>query len=159
MMSRPQAESEPGDDQSYMTEINVTPLTDVFLVLLIIFMIGASTALDAQKGDATASDQRPSERGLQVHTPQGSGEELLVPQDVILSVMADGSVYVNAEQIPAAQLPAKLAELQKTSTSARVVIRGDENASYSRIMQVISTARSSGLTNVALSTRVEGGGP
>lgn len=146
------------EEPAILAEINITPLTDVFLVLLIIFMVGASISVDAQREATptgpTAEDQQ--ERGLQINTPEGTGSELLVPKDVVVSVLPDGSVYVDQEQVPMDQLGPKLREIRASSATARVVIRGDEAASYRTIMQVISTARSSGLTDVALSTRTSG---
>jgi biopolymer transport protein ExbD len=150
--------TERDDDPAILAEINITPLTDVFLVLLIIFMVGASISVDAQREATptgpTAEDQQ--ERGLQINTPEGTGSEMLVPKDVVVSVMPDGVVYVDEEQVPLDQLGAKLGGLAKGSASARVVIRGDEKASYKTIMSVISTARKAGMTDVALSTRTSG---
>lgn len=143
------------DDPPIHAEINITPLTDVFLVLLIIFMVGASISVDVQREATptgpTAEEQQ--ERGLQIKTPEGTGQEMLVPKDVVISVLPDGSVYVDEVQVPMEDLASKLQEVRAGSTTARVVIRGDEAASYKTIMKVISTARSSGLTDVALSTR------
>lgn len=146
------------DDPAILAEINITPLTDVFLVLLIIFMVGASISVDASRettpSGPTAEEQQ--ERGLQINTPEGTGQEMLVPKDVVLSVMPDGSVYVDEEAVALDALGPKLEELRAGASSARVVIRGDEEASYKTIMKVISTARGAGLTDVALSTRSAG---
>lgn len=152
----PDPEREISDDEpAILAEINITPLTDVFLVLLIIFMVGAAVSVDAQREGATGEPNAPApeERGLQVRTPTGSGDEMIVRKDVVVAVMPDGGVYVDGEVVSEAELPARLREAAKGSATARVVVRGDENASYRTIMRVISTARSSGLTDVALSTR------
>ena len=143
------------EEPAILAEINITPLTDVFLVLLIIFMVGASISVDAQKQDAAKgpSAEDAAERGLQINTPEGTGSELLVPKDVVISVLPDGSVYVDDAIVPVEQLSAKLREVAASQTNARVVIRGDEAASYRLIMDVISKARGVGLTDVALSTR------
>lgn len=149
------SEGDEFEEPNILAEINITPLTDVFLVLLIIFMVGASISVDAQKeeGAKGPSAEDAAERGLQIKTPEGTGSELLVPKDVVISVLPDGQVYVDEDPVPVEQLTAKLREIAAGQTSARVVIRGDEAASYRLIMDVISKARGVGLTDVALSTR------
>ncbi len=150
--------TERDDDPAILSEINITPLTDVFLVLLIIFMVGASISVD-QREEATPTgptSEDQAERGLQINTPEGTGQEMLVPKDVVVSVMPDGTVYVDDQPVEMEGLGAKLAELRAGSSTARVVIRGDESASYKTIMKVISTARGAGMTDVALSTRTGG---
>ena len=159
MMQTPSADDgadrDEDDEPNILAEINITPLTDVFLVLLIIFMVGASISVDAQKEEAAKgpSSEDAAERGLQIKTPEGTGSELLVPKDVVISVLPDGGVYVDDEQVPIDQLSGRLREVASGQSSARVVIRGDEAASYRLIMDVISKARGVGLTDVALSTR------
>lgn len=143
-----------------MAEINITPLTDVFLVLLIIFMVGASVAVQASAQQSTVTEQQegnrpPKERGLEVHPPQGTGDAIAMKKDVVVSVLPSGEVVMDGAVVSSAQLKAKLAEAAAGKGSNRVVVRGDEAASYREIMQVITTARAAGLTDVALATRVE----
>jgi biopolymer transport protein ExbD len=142
------------DDEggAIFSEINITPLTDVFIVLLIIFMVVSSSMVEAEK-EAAAAKNVLAERALQVTTPEGTGDTPLVPKDIVISVLPDGTLFVEDEQIKVDGLAAKLAEVKRGATSTRVVIRGDETASYELIMKVISTARSAGLTDVALSSR------
>lgn len=163
-MIRPQAEDRDrdADDAEIMAEINITPLTDVFLVLLIIFMVGASVAVQAsaQQSAATEPQQQegnrpPKERGLEVHPPQGTGDAITMRKDVVVSVLPSGEVVLDGEVVPEAELGARLAEAAQGKGSKRVVVRGDEAASYREIMDVITTARAAGLTDVALATRVE----
>ena len=142
-------------EPNIIAEINVTPLTDVFLVLLIIFMVGASIAVDAQRDSTTGEPQAsdPAERGLQIHTPEGTGDESIIRKDVVVAVLPDGGIFVDGESVPRDQLAAKLGEAAKRSATARVVVRGDEAAPYKTVMDVINVAESAGLTRVALSTR------
>lgn len=160
-MIRPQAEDRDTDEAEIMAEINITPLTDVFLVLLIIFMVGASVAVQASAQQSAATEQQqegnrpPKERGLEVHPPQGTGDAITLRKDVVVSVLPSGEVVLDGEVVPEAELGAKLAEAAQGKGSKRVVVRGDEAASYREIMDVITTARAAGLTDVALATRVE----
>lgn len=140
------------EDDAIFAEINITPLTDVFLVLLIIFMVVSSSMVEAER-QAAAAKELLSERALQVMTPQGTGETPLVPKDIVISVLPDGTLFVEDDQITVAELDGKLAEIKRGAASTRVVIRGDQTATYELIMQVISKAREAGLTDVALASR------
>ena len=140
------------DDDAIFAEINITPLTDVFLVLLIIFMVVSSSMVEAER-QAAAAKELLSERALQVQTPQGTGETPLVPKDIVISVLPDGTLFVEDDQITLEQLDSKLAEIKRGAASTRVVIRGDQTATYELIMKVISKAREAGLTDVALASR------
>lgn len=140
------------EDDAIFSEINITPLTDVFLVLLIIFMVVSSSMVEAEK-QAAAAKGLLSERALQVQTPQGTGDTPLVPKDIVISVLPDGTLFVEEDQITIDQLDLKLAEIKRGAASTRVVIRGDQAATYELIMKVISKAREAGLTDVALASR------
>lgn len=140
------------EDDAIFAEINITPLTDVFLVLLIIFMVVSSSMVEAEK-QAAAAKGLLSERALQVQTPQGTGETPLVPKDIVISVLPDGTLFVEEDQITIDQLDVKLAEIKRGAASTRVVIRGDQTATYELIMKVISKAREAGLSDVALASR------
>ncbi len=140
------------DDAPIFTEINITPLTDVFIVLLIIFMVVSSTAVEAEK-EAAKEEDVVAEQALQVRTPDGTGDTPLVPRDIVISILPDGTLFVEDEQIKVDELEARLATVKKGATSTRVVIRGDQAASYELVMKVITAARANGLTDVALASR------
>jgi len=140
------------EDDAIFAEINITPLTDVFLVLLIIFMVVSSSMVEAEK-QAAAAKGLLSERALQVQTPQGTGETPLVPKDIVISVLPDGTLFIEEDQVSIDQLDGKLAEIKRGAASTRVVIRGDQAATYDLIMKVISKAREAGLSDVALASR------
>ncbi len=142
------------DDPAIFAEINITPLTDVFLVLLIIFMVVSTTAAEVQVEKAR-QDDIVSEKALQVQTPQGTGDTPLVQKDVVISILPDGTLFVEDEQIRVEVLAAKLAEAKRGAASTRVVIRGDQAATYELVMKVITTARAAGLSDVALASRTD----
>lgn len=152
MQAAPQGKGEEEEDDAIFAEINITPLTDVFLVLLIIFMVVSSSMVEAER-EAAAAKELLSERAMQIQTPQGTGETPLVPKDIVISVAPDGTLFVEEEQVRVEDLDAKLAEIKRGATSTRVVIRGDQTATYELIMKVISKARDAGLTDVALASR------
>jgi biopolymer transport protein ExbD len=153
---------EPGEggeeeDEELLTEINITPLTDVFLVLLIIFMVASASAVDQaqQQGSTNQGVARPrlNEKAIQVNTPQGSGESTVVARDILVSVLPDGTILVEDEQVSAEGVGAALRARRKEGTDPRVVVRGDEEVAYRSIMRVINEARAAGFGDVALATR------
>lgn len=149
--------SDDGDEEieaPIFAEINITPLTDVFLVLLIIFMVVASSMVESEK-QAAAAKGLLAERALQVQTPEGTGDSALVPKDIVISVLPDGTLFIEDAQIRIEDLDSKLAEVKRGAASTRVVIRGDQDATYELIMKVISKARNAGLTDVALASRAQ----
>jgi biopolymer transport protein ExbD len=153
MQSGPNNSGDDSGEEGIFAEINVTPLTDVFLVLLIIFMLVASSMVEAERAVATAKGIV-SERAMEIQTPKGSGESALVPKDIVISILPDGTVFLEEQQLAVSQLAPKLVELKAQNPGgARVVIRGDQKAEYQLIMEVISQARMAGLTDVALASR------
>ncbi len=147
------------DDGGLFAEINITPLTDVFLVLLIIMMV-VSTSVVEQEKEMAYEKGLLAERALQIMTPSGGGDSELVPEDVAITVLPDRTVFVENDEVPLDQLDARLNEIQTANPMTRIVLRGDQTASYAVIMDVITRCSNAGLRNVALASRdaaAEGG--
>ncbi len=146
------------DDESgaLFSEINITPLTDVFLVLLIIFMVVSSSLIEAER-QATQAKNLISERALSVLTPQGTGDSPLIPKDIVISVSPDGTVYLEGDTFPIAELVERLRAVEKGATATRVVVRGDQEAQYKLVWQVIRAAQTAGFEDVALASRAVAG--
>lgn len=140
------------EEGGIFTEINITPLTDVFLVLLIIFMLIASSLARLEK-EAAKKECAVSEAATAVTTPKGTGDTPLVPKDIVVSILPDGNLFVEDQLVIREMLPAKLLELKSQSAAARVVVRGDKTAEYQKVMDVITAARSVGITDVALASQ------
>ena len=155
MQSGPQTPADDGsEDESggLFSEINITPLTDVFLGLLIIFMVVSSSMVEAEKQAAQAKNLV-SERALSVLTPQGTGDSPLIPKDIVVSVTPDGTIYLEGETFPIAELATRLKSVQRGATATRVVVRGDQEAQYKLVWQVIRAAQAAGFEDVALASR------
>ncbi len=128
-----------------MAEINVTPLVDVMLVLLIIFMVTAPLL--------TA--------GVPVDLPDARAKSLVQDkQPVEVSIDADGRLFVDKDQLGDDALPARLeriaAEKQPDGQPPQVMLRADRALDYGRVMRVMGELSRAGLTRVAL-VSVEGG--
>lgn len=141
------------DDEAIFADINITPLTDIFLVLLIIFMVVSSSMVEAEKQSSQSSKGLQSERALQVQTPQGTGDSPLVPKDVVISILPDGTLFVDSDEVTMDGLSDALTAVKARGNITRVVIRGDEAATYDLIMKVIAKCRVAGLTDIALASR------
>jgi len=153
MQSGPSKQDD-GEEEAIFAEINITPLTDVFLVLLIIFMLVSSTLVEADRA-AAAAKNIVSEKAMEVQTPKGQGENPLVPEDVVITIAKDGTIFLEEDQMTVSALGPRLAQIKSSSNAVRVVIRGDKTAEYQLIMEVISQARAAGITDVALASRAQ----
>jgi len=126
-----------GGKRAPMSEINVTPLVDVMLVLLIIFMVAApmmtvGVPIDLPKTQAAA---------LNADT-----------QPITVSVKSDGQVYLQETAIPIDEIAAKLQAVATTGYTERVFVRGDGNAPYGVVADVMSRIQAGGFTNIGLVT-------
>lgn len=119
-----------------MAEINVTPLVDVMLVLLIIFMVTAPLLV----------------AGVPVDLPAARAAALQQKQDKPLAVSLDaaGGVFIGDEAVPEEALADRLATLHAAAPETRVLVRADKSLSYGRVLEVMGEIASSGFTKVAL---------
>ena len=136
------AEHGAGDEADYrpLAEINVTPLVDVMLVLLIIFMVAAPMM--------TA--------GVPLDLPQTKAAPLNSDsKPVTLSIKADGQVFLGEAQLTDEAIVGKLAEVSKAGFDERVFVRGDKKVDYGRVAQVMSIVTTAGYKRVALVTEID----
>lgn len=118
-----------------MAEINVTPLVDVMLVLLIIFMVTAPLMTS----------------GVTVDLPKTSANPVNTDSTPItISVNAEGKVFVGNDAVQIGDLVAKLQAVTNGQTDRRIFVRGDQTVSYGQIMQVMGTIVTGGFSKVAL---------
>ncbi len=118
-----------------LAEINVTPLVDVMLVLLIIFMVTAPLMTSGVTVDLPKADAAPLNQDA---TP------------ITLSIDAAGDIYLQDTKIPLEQLVAKLKAIARNNPDRRIFVRGDRTLPYGRIMEVMATITQGGFTKVAL---------
>ncbi len=124
-----------------LSEINVTPLVDVMLVLLIIFMISAPLL--------TA--------GVPVELPKTeAGAMQDVPDPITISIRSDGRLYIGDSEVPFANLSPRLKEMA-SDTSRPIYVRADGRASYEIVARVMASLSTSGFTSINLIT--DTGGP
>jgi len=112
--------------QALFTEINITPLTDIFLVLLIIMMVIAPSF---QSIDNT------------ITVPEINSGISIEQKNATVSVTKDGTIYLNGEKITENTLVAKLEDLKPSLEKPEVVVKADENVKSSEIMKIMNAAQ------------------
>ena len=131
-----------GRGRRALSEINVTPLVDVMLVLLIIFMISAplltaGVPVELPKTEANAiNDQN---------------------QPLTLTIRADGTIFLGADEVPFADLAPRMRAAAGSSTTRPVYVRADGRAPYAMVAQVMASLSTSGFSAIGLIT--DTGGP
>lgn len=140
------------EEEAIFGEINITPLTDVFLVLLIILMVVSASVIEEEKERAYEKGLL-AERALQVMTPSAGADSDIVIEDVVISVLPDRTIFIENAEVPLAELDGRLLAIQSTNPSTRIILRGDRSAPYEVIMDVMARCMNVGLGNIALASK------
>lgn len=117
-----------------IAEINITPFTDVVLVLLIIFMIATPFIYQSS---------------MKVQLPQASKSEE-TSRDVIIIINAQGDVFLEDKKLDLDTLKYRLTAMVKSKPDTSVIINGDKNAKYNSVIQVMDVLTQSGVKNPGL---------
>ena len=126
-----------GGGPGQQATINVTPLIDLLLVLLIIFMVITP----------------PQSTGLNTLVPQSPDEKASPPQnDIVISVVGDGTVRLNQEIVAVGDLGERLKAIFKAAANLVIFLRGGRELEFRYIAEVIDIAKGAGLDRVALMT-------
>jgi biopolymer transport protein ExbD len=121
-------------------EINMTPMIDVLLVLIIIFMVITPT----------------KSRGLTALVPQQATEDPVKPvpsRDIVISVARENVIHLNQDPVDFAALRERLEALYFTAAGAHLFVRGDRDLAFQDVAQVIDIARGAGWQRIGLMTR------
>jgi biopolymer transport protein ExbD len=124
-----------------MSEINTTPLVDVMLVLLIIFIITAPLLTHAIKIDLPQATSQPN---------------LEKPETISLSLNEAGETFWNTSPISEAELPSRLAEAAAQRPQPELHLRADRNTRYQKLAEVMTLARNAGIAKIGFVTEPEG---
>jgi biopolymer transport protein ExbD len=125
------------------SDINVTPLVDVMLVLLIIVMLIAPMM----------------QKGVDVALPEAdnSGDKPDTADQTVVHIDANSKLYVNAIEVSEAEAVARLQATLETKTDKVVYLKGDKDAPYSSIMKMMDALRAAQIESVGLITEKKGG--
>ena len=117
-----------------MAEINITPFTDVVLVLLIIFMIATPFIYQSS---------------MRVQLPQASKTEE-TSRDIIITINAHGDIFLEEARVDLETLKYKIMAMMRRKSNASVIINGDKNVRYNSVIQVMDVLTQSGVRNPGL---------
>ncbi len=125
------------DNRGTMSEINVTPLVDVMLVLLIIFMVTAPMM----------------QQGVQVNLPKADTKAMNPAEEtVVVTVDKNNKVFINKEETPAGDLRSKLTDLFATRTKKEVFLKADASVPYGEVVRIMADIKGAGIERLGMVT-------
>jgi len=145
-MNAPEDEGGTGSGSGIFADINITPLTDIFLVLLIIFMV--TTTAIAEAGGQNG--------GIKVSLPKG-GQANAVKEvhDLAIAVLSDGRVVVQGKVVDEGSLKQILEKAHAENPDTLVLVQADEGVAHGKVVAVMDLARREGLPRLAIATRAD----
>ena len=121
-----------------ISQINVTPLVDVMLVLLVIFMVTAPII----------------QQGVQVNLPQARTGAITGSDDLlVVSIAKTGKIYLNDNVMTLDELSTKLRAIRKNQADKQVYVRADQDVLYGTVMKTIAALKHAGIDRVGMVTR------
>ena len=129
--------SRDSSDRGTMSQINVTPLVDVMLVLLVIFMVTAPMM----------------QQGVQVNLPRAETKALPAPEEsVVVSIEKSGKIFINSSEIPAGDLRAKLKDMFAARTKKEVFLKADTDVPYGEVVTTMAEIKGAGIERLGMVT-------
>jgi biopolymer transport protein ExbD len=145
-MGKTPGDSEGNGEDVGFAEINITPLTDIFLVLLIIFMVTSSVIVQQAPGGAQA--------GLKVNLPKGGTTDVTArATDLSVAVLSDGRFVLGGNVVNEDELKRAFAKAQEDNPDTVVIVQADEGVPHGTVVQVMELAKSVGLGQLAIGVR------
>ena len=118
-----------------IAEINVTPLVDIMLVLLIIFMLTAHLI---------------AKQAIEIELPRAAQSTALPPTTLAIALKADGAIFLNDKPITPDALRAAIKDAVARDPRSQAIIAGDKRVSHGRVVWVLDTVKSLGITQFAI---------
>jgi len=118
-----------------MSEINVTPMVDVMLVLLIIFMVTSPMLVAGVEVDLPETKSSPI-----------SGQDT----PLVISIKKEGDIFITETKTPFSGVATKLKNITKEKKDTRIFVKGDKNVPYGKIVETMAEIHNAGFTKVAL---------
>ncbi|HYX39547.1 MAG: ExbD/TolR family protein [Pseudobdellovibrionaceae bacterium] len=132
------SQSDNDDDTGHMADINIVPLVDVMLVLLIIFMVTAPLSIG----------------GINVDLPSSKARSRDMAEDrIVLSINTKGEYFIEKMEVPAGVLDQRLKDLYQQREKKELYIRADKAVVYGRVVDAMSAAKLAGVTRISMLTQ------
>lgn len=151
-------EEEEGNDGIF-AEINITPLTDVFLVMVVIFMVTALAEVEQtrkeqkQTKDETTQAENEKKSGLRVNLPSGKAQDIDTSKaSLVLTIPTQGDVDIGGHTIPDAQIDQVFVESYKRDKNTQVILKADKAVAHGKVVNIMERAKNAGLTRLAIGT-------
>jgi biopolymer transport protein ExbD len=147
------------DDGSLFAEINITPLTDVFLVMVVIFMVTALAEVEQtrkeQKQITQQQEQSEQEKksGLKITLPQGKAQEIDTSKaSLVLMIPMQGDVEIGGKAMHDADIDAVFAAAFQRDKGTQVILKADKGVPHGKVVNLMERAKGAGLTHLAIGT-------
>jgi biopolymer transport protein TolR len=125
------------DERGMMAQINVTPLVDVMLVLLVIFMVTAPMM----------------QQGVQVNLPKADTKGMNAQEDtVVVAVDKNGRIFINKDEVPSGDVRRKLVEMFATRTKKEVFLKADAGVPYGEVVRAMADIKGAGIERLGMVT-------
>ena len=127
-----------GEEGDIFAEINITPLTDIFLVLLIIFMVTTTVA---------------DEEGKNIDLPEATQSEDMPPKSVTVTIDAEGRIKINDRLVRPGMLEQMMEEELELAEEKLVVLKGDKRVPLGQAVNILDIAQQKGAKGISLATQ------
>jgi biopolymer transport protein TolR len=126
-----------GNNRSTMADINVTPLVDVMLVLLVIFMVTAPMM----------------QQGVQVNLPKADTKAMAQAEEtVIVTVDKSGKIFINKDEVPAGELRSRLSEMFANREKKEIFLKADAGVPYGDVVKAMADIKGAGIERLGMVT-------
>ena len=126
-----------GNNRAAMADINVTPLVDVMLVLLVIFMVTAPMM----------------QQGVQVNLPKADTKAMTQAEEtVIVTVDGKGKIFINKDEVPAGDLRARLSEMFANREKKEIFLKADAGVPYGEVVRTMADIKGAGIERLGMVT-------
>ena len=141
-------ESEPDVSETVVAEINITPLTDVFLVLLIIFMVTSTAIVESEISSRT---------GVKVALPKANAAGAVTKKrtDPFLTVTKSNEIFLFSKKVEVANLEQEIRKALNDVGSETLLLRGDKNVFLGEAVDLMAIAKKAGAKNIAILTQTD----
>ena len=151
------------DNQSLFADINITPLTDVFLVMVVIFMVSA-LAVQVERNQEKKVEQQQKEQeqeqkrsGIKITLPSGQSQEIdPTKASLVLEIPLSGDVVIGGKPMPDASLENLFRAAFARDKTTQVVLKADKGVPHGRVVNLMERAKVVGLTRLAIGTAAGG---
>lgn len=126
-----------GNNRAAMADINVTPLVDVMLVLLVIFMVTAPMM----------------QQGVQVNLPKADTKAMTQAEEtVIVTVDGKGRIFINKDEVPAGDLRSRLSEMFANREKKEIFLKADAGVPYGEVVRTMADIKGAGIERLGMVT-------